>query len=96
MMLTVGHIDSGTVKTLFKTTTRVQYVEPGYLLFDRDRTLVAQKFVARSLALEGEPVPLGEGPQLRRCRAGLVLGPLAREAEQPASVVLNWTSALPR
>ncbi len=26
----------------------------------------------------------------------LVLSPLAREAEQPASVVLNWTSALPR
>jgi hypothetical protein len=26
----------------------------------------------------------------------LVLGPLAREAEQPAAVVLNWTSALPR
>ena len=61
MMLSVGHIDSGTVKTLFKTTTRVQYVEPGYLLFVRDRTLVAQKFDARSLALDGEPVPLGEG-----------------------------------
>jgi hypothetical protein len=26
----------------------------------------------------------------------LVLAPLAREAEQPAAVVLNWTSALPR
>jgi Tol biopolymer transport system component len=26
----------------------------------------------------------------------LVLSPLAREMEQPASVVLNWTSALPR
>jgi hypothetical protein len=26
----------------------------------------------------------------------LVLGALAREAEQPASVVLNWTSALAR
>ena len=26
----------------------------------------------------------------------LVLAALAREAEQPASVVLNWTSTLPR
>ena len=26
----------------------------------------------------------------------LVLGALAREAEQPAAVVINWTSALPR
>jgi Tol biopolymer transport system component len=61
MMLTVGHIDSGIVKTLFKTTTRVQYAEPGYLLFVRDRTLVAQKFDPRSLTLEGEPIPMGEG-----------------------------------
>jgi Tol biopolymer transport system component len=61
MTLNVGHIDSGMVKTLFKTTTRVQYAAPGYLLFVQDRTLVAQKFDVRSLALEGEPVPLGEG-----------------------------------
>jgi Tol biopolymer transport system component len=61
MTLKVGHIDSGMVKTLFKTTTRVQYAEPGYLLYVRDRTLVAQKFDARSLALEGDPVPVGEG-----------------------------------
>jgi hypothetical protein len=26
----------------------------------------------------------------------LVLGALTREAEQPAAVVINWTSALPR
>jgi len=61
MMLTVGHTESGIVKTLFKTTTRVQYVEPGYLLFVRDRTLVAQKFDPRALTLEGEPIPMGEG-----------------------------------
>ncbi len=61
MTLMVGELDSTTSKTLFKTTTRVQYAEPGYLLFVRDRTLVAQKFNARSLTLEGEPVPLGEG-----------------------------------
>ncbi len=61
MTLMVGELDSTTSKPLFKTTTRVQYAEPGYLLFVRDRTLVAQKFDARSLTLEGEPVPLGEG-----------------------------------
>jgi Tol biopolymer transport system component len=61
MTLSVGSIDSKEVKTLFKTTTRVQYAEPGYLLFVRERTLVAQKFDARSLSLEGEPVPIGEG-----------------------------------
>lgn len=61
MTLMVGNIDSGSVKSLFKTTTRVQYAEPGYLLFVRDRTLVAQKFDPASLTLSGEPVPLGEG-----------------------------------
>ena len=61
MTVMVGHIDTGTIKSLFKTTTRVQYAEPGYLLFVRDRTLVAQKFDTESLAVSGEPVPLGEG-----------------------------------
>ncbi len=61
MMLTVGALDSTDIKPLFKTITRVQYAEPGYLLFVRERTLVAQKFNAASLALEGEPVPVGEG-----------------------------------
>ena len=61
MMLAVGNIDSPMVKPLFKTTTRVQYAAPGYLLFVRDRTLVAQKFDVKSHSLRGEPVPLGEG-----------------------------------
>jgi Tol biopolymer transport system component len=60
MTLMVGDVDSPTAKTLFKTTTRVQYVEPGYLLFVRERTLVAQKFDAGSLTLTGEAVPVGE------------------------------------
>ena len=61
MTLMVGELDSPTVKSLFKTTTRVQYAEPGYLLFVRERTLVAQKFDAETLTLQGEPVPMGEG-----------------------------------
>ncbi|MGH9409878.1 MAG: protein kinase domain-containing protein [Vicinamibacterales bacterium] len=61
MTLKIGVLGSTTSKTLFPTTTRVQYAAPGYLLFVRDRTLVAQKFNASSLTLDGEPVPLGEG-----------------------------------
>jgi eukaryotic-like serine/threonine-protein kinase len=37
------------------------YAEPGYLLFVRERTLVAQRFNVDSLTLEGEAIPLGEG-----------------------------------
>jgi Tol biopolymer transport system component len=61
MMLAVGNIDSPMTKPLFKTTTRVVYAAPGYLLFVRDRTLVVQKFDATSQTLQGEPVPMGEG-----------------------------------
>ncbi|CAN5742631.1 hypothetical protein BH18ACI5_BH18ACI5_09400 [soil metagenome] len=61
MTLMVGDLDGKTSKTLFKTTTRVQYAPPGYLLFVRERTLVVQKFDAKSLTLQGEAVPIGEG-----------------------------------
>ncbi len=61
LTLKVGSLDSTTSTTLFKTTTRVAYASPGYLLFVRDRTLVAQKFNPDSLAVEGDAVPLGEG-----------------------------------
>ena len=37
------------------------YAEPGYLLYVSENTLVAQRFNAKSLALEGDAVPIGEG-----------------------------------
>ncbi len=61
MTLMVGSLDSKVSKLLFKTTSKVQYAEPGYLLFVREQTLVAQRFDIGSLSVEGEPVPLGEG-----------------------------------
>jgi eukaryotic-like serine/threonine-protein kinase len=59
--LTVGALDSKDETALFKTTSRVVYADPGYLLYVREQTLVAQRFNPRSLALSGEPVPIGEG-----------------------------------
>ena len=61
LTLKVGELGSTKSKTLFTTTTRVSYAAPGYLMFVRDRTLVAQKFDPDSLTLQGDPVPLGEG-----------------------------------
>jgi Tol biopolymer transport system component len=40
--------------------SRVEYAPPGYLLFVRDTTLVAQRFDADSGKLEGEPIPVAE------------------------------------
>ncbi len=48
-------------KPLFKTNSRVAYSPLGYVLYVRDQTLVAQRFDAASLAVTGDPVPVGEG-----------------------------------
>jgi Tol biopolymer transport system component len=61
MQLAVGSLDSKVTKPLFKTTTRVQYAEPGHLIFVRERTLVAQRFDLDSQSIVGEPVPIGQG-----------------------------------
>ena len=59
--LMVAALDSGQGRELLKTSSRVRYAEPGYLLYVREHTLVAQPFDARKLAVTGEPVSLGEG-----------------------------------
>jgi len=59
--LMVGALDSTESKVLFKTMSRVVYAPPGYLLYVREQTLVAQPFDAAKQELAGEPVPLGEG-----------------------------------
>ena len=40
----------------------VTYAEPGYLLFERDQKLVAQRFDLSRLEVTGEPIPIGEPP----------------------------------
>ena len=55
----VGTIDSKERRKLAPAQTLVTYA-PGYLLFVRDRTLVAQPFDAKALKTTGEPTPLAE------------------------------------
>ncbi len=56
----IGSLDSTGSKTLASAQTLVSYAPPGYLLFVRDRTLVAQPFDAKALKTTGEPTPLAE------------------------------------
>jgi Tol biopolymer transport system component len=56
----IGSIDSAEKKMLAPAQTLVEYAPPGYLLFVRDRTLVAQPFDASALKITGEAVPLAE------------------------------------
>jgi Tol biopolymer transport system component len=59
--LVVRALDGPESKTLMKTTSQVLFADPGYLLFVRDRTLVAQAFDANKRELRGDPIPLSEG-----------------------------------
>ncbi len=56
----VGTLDSKENKRLLSTRGQAVYTPPGYLLFLRERTLMAQSFDAEKLLLTGEPFPLTE------------------------------------
>jgi Tol biopolymer transport system component len=56
----VGDLASGARKRVMIGNTRAIYVAPGYLLFVRDRTLMAQPFDTRKLATTGDAVPVAE------------------------------------
>jgi dipeptidyl aminopeptidase/acylaminoacyl peptidase len=56
----IGSIDSDKRTMLAPAQTLVTYAPPGYLLFVRDKTLVAQPFDAKAMKLTGEPIPLAE------------------------------------
>ncbi|MGE5176023.1 MAG: TolB family protein, partial [Hyphomicrobiales bacterium] len=57
--LLVGDLKSPKTKLLMVgDVSRIEYVSPGYLLFVRDRALLAQRFDPRSLKLEGDAVPV--------------------------------------
>ena len=56
----IGSLDSKESKAVVPAQTFITYAPPGYLLFVRDRTLVAQPFDAKAMKTTGEPVPLAE------------------------------------
>jgi Tol biopolymer transport system component len=58
----VGSLESASERTvLFQADSHAVYASPGYLVFLRGRTLVAQAFDAKSLRLDGDAVPIAEG-----------------------------------
>ncbi len=56
----VGSLDKQEPKRLVSADTSAEYTPPGYLLFLRERTLMAQGFDADKLALTGEPFSVAE------------------------------------
>jgi eukaryotic-like serine/threonine-protein kinase len=56
----VGSLDSTDSKLLVQTDAGAMYAAPGYLLFLRERTLMAQPFDPEKLQLTGEPSVIAE------------------------------------
>jgi Tol biopolymer transport system component len=59
----VASLDSKEKKLILNSSSNAAYVLPGYLLFARQGTLMAQPFDAGRLQLTGEAVPIAEGVQ---------------------------------
>ncbi|HJZ82238.1 MAG TPA: protein kinase [Pyrinomonadaceae bacterium] len=55
-----GALDSKETKRVLSTRAKAAYMPPGYMLFLRDRTLMAQPFDAGNLQVTGEPLPLAQ------------------------------------
>jgi Tol biopolymer transport system component len=56
----VGSLDGGAGRELLRGVTAATYVAPGYLLFNRQQTLMAQRFDPARLVTEGLPRPLAQ------------------------------------
>jgi eukaryotic-like serine/threonine-protein kinase len=56
----IGSLDSKDSQVVAPAQTLITYAPPGYLLFVRDKTLVAQRFDLKSLKTIGEPAPVAE------------------------------------
>jgi len=54
----VGSLDSNEKRFVVKATANAAYAVPGYLLFYRDKTLLAQRFDLKNFALTGEPTAM--------------------------------------
>jgi Tol biopolymer transport system component len=59
-MYRIGSLDSAESLPVAPAQTLVLYAPPGYLVFVRDKTLVAQPFDLKTRKTKGEPVPLAE------------------------------------
>jgi dipeptidyl aminopeptidase/acylaminoacyl peptidase len=54
----VGSLNSKGKRLVVRTKANAAYASPGYLVFERDQTLFAQRFDPNKLELSGEPAPI--------------------------------------
>jgi Tol biopolymer transport system component len=57
----LGSIDGGSSVRVFRSDFGARYAPPGYLFFNQDGTLLAQRFDSDRARVMGDAVPVGEG-----------------------------------
>ncbi len=70
----VGLLDSKETKLLLNERSIALYSPPGYLLFHRDGTLMAQPFDANRIELTGDAFPIAEGLQFNPAQGRAAFG----------------------
>ena len=55
-----GSLDSRETQLVVRAASSVAYVPPGYLIYSNQRTVLAQRFDAKSLRVTGGPFPIAE------------------------------------
>ncbi|MGH2628434.1 MAG: protein kinase domain-containing protein, partial [Anaerolineales bacterium] len=88
----VGSLDSKEQKFLLPGASNALYAPPGYLLFVREKALMAWRFGARRLELTGEAVPVAEpvGVNGAAQRAGFSVSSNGILAYQGGGVESGW------
>ena len=88
-------LETGERKKLFDADSSVLYASPGYLLFRRERSLVARSFDAERLRLTGEAFPVAEEVRTEPDSSAAVIsvsqnGHLAYQSGASALSQLMW------
>src|SRR5262249_7042613 len=88
-----------TRKPVMTESTKTIYVAPGYLIFARDRTLMAQPFDPGKLEATGDAVPLAEQVDVNNAGVGVASGYFSASengvlvytaGRAPTGVELTW------
>jgi Tol biopolymer transport system component len=86
----IGSLDSKDRKQIFRESTPVRYIEPGYLFFVQNDKLMVQRFDKNRLELTGSAIPIADntsshvsGPEFSASENILVYGSGEAWASQP-------------
>lgn len=87
-------LETGERKRIVGGNSSVQYVPPGYILFWREGSLIAQKFDLDRLEVSGEPVPIAERVGYSGLEKGAFTasseGTLLYQSNEAVSSQLTW------